>query len=48
MPDSDSKSAAQVSASGVMMINIVLTAIGVLLGLFVNKNYAKMLENAEN
>ena len=30
------------------MINIVLTAIGALLGLFVNKNYAKMLENAEN
>lgn len=30
------------------MMNIVLTAIGVLLGLFVNKNYAKMLENAEN
>ena len=40
--------AAQMSASGVMMMNIVLTAIGVLLGLFVNKNYAKMLENAEN
>lgn len=48
MPDSDNKAAAQMSASGVMMINIVLTAIGVLLGLFVNKNYAKMLENAEN
>lgn len=30
------------------MMNIVLTAVGVLLGLFVNKNYAKMLENAEN
>ncbi len=40
--------AAQMSASGVMMMNIVLTAVGVLLGLFVNKNYAKMLENAEN
>ena len=28
-------------------MNIVLTAIGVLLGVFVNKNYNKMLEAAE-
>jgi predicted MFS family arabinose efflux permease len=39
--------AAQMTPSGVMTMNIVLTAIGVLLGLFVNKNYAKMLEAAE-
>ncbi len=39
--------AAQMTPSGVMTMNIVLTAIGVLLGLFVNKNYAKMLETAE-
>ncbi|MBQ6315023.1 MAG: MFS transporter [Mogibacterium sp.] len=39
--------AAQMTPSGVMIMNIVLTAIGVLLGLFVNKNYAKMLASAE-
>ena len=31
----------------VMVMNIVLTAIGVLLGLFVNIRYAKMVEQAE-
>jgi MFS family permease len=40
--------AAAMSPSGVMVMNIVITAIGVVLGLFVNKNYAKMLETAEN
>ena len=39
--------AASMTPSGVMTMNIVLTAIGVLLGLFVNKNYSKMLEAAE-
>ena len=39
--------AASMTPSGVMTMNIVLTAIGVLLGVFVNKNYAKMLEAAE-
>jgi len=39
--------AAQMTPSGVMMMNIILTAVGVLLGLFVNKNYAKMLKAAE-
>ena len=39
--------AASMTPSGVMTMNIVLTAIGVLLGLFVNKNYNKMLEAAE-
>jgi len=40
--------ASAMSPSGVMVMNIVITAIGVVLGLFVNKNYAKMLETAEN
>ena len=39
--------ASQMTPSGVMVMNIVLTGIGVLLGLFVNKNYAKMLADAE-
>lgn len=39
--------AAQMTPSGVMTMNIILTAVGVLLGLFVNKNYAKMLKAAE-
>lgn len=32
--------------SGVMVMNIVLTAIGVILGIFVNIRYAKMVELA--
>ena len=39
--------AAQMTPSGVLVMNIVLTGIGVLLGLFVNMNYAKMLRMAE-
>ena len=39
--------AAKMTPSGVMVMNIVLTAIGVCLGLFVNKNYEKMLASAE-
>jgi len=39
--------AASMTPSGVMTMNIVLTVIGVLLGVFVNKNYSKMLEAAE-
>ncbi len=39
--------AASMTPSGVMTMNIVLTCIGVLLGLFVNKNYSKMLAAAE-
>ena len=39
--------AASMTPSGVMTMNIVLTAIGVLLGVFVNKNYSKMLEATE-
>ncbi len=36
--------ASKMSPSGVMTMNIVLTAIGVLLGLFVNLRYTKMVE----
>lgn len=36
--------AAKMSPSGVMMMNIILTAVGVLLGLFVNMRYSKMME----
>ena len=36
--------ASKMTPSGVMIMNIVLTGIGVLLGLFVNLRYAKMLE----
>lgn len=36
--------AAKMSPSGVMMMNIVLTAVGVILGLFVNMRYSKMIE----
>ncbi len=39
--------AASMSPSGVMVMNIVLTAIGTLLGVFVNMNYSKMLAAAE-
>ena len=39
--------AASMSPSGVMIMNIVLTAVGTLLGVFVNMNYKKMLEAAE-
>ncbi|MBF0578702.1 MFS transporter [Erysipelotrichaceae bacterium RD49] len=38
--------AASMSASGVMIMNIVLTAIGVALGLYVNVCYAKMVGEA--
>ena len=36
--------ASQMTPSGVMVMNIVLTTIGVVLGLFVNLRYTKMLE----
>ena len=39
--------AASMTPSGVMVMNIALTAIGTLLGVFVNMNYNKMLEAAE-
>ena len=39
--------AAAMTPSAVMTMNIVLTVIGLLLGIFVNKNYSKMLEAAE-
>ena len=39
--------AASMTSTGVMIMNIVLTAIGVLLGVFVNMNYNKMLAAAE-
>lgn len=39
--------AAKMSPSGVMSMNIVLTLIGVLLGLFVNLRYSKMVELAK-
>lgn len=39
--------AASMTPSGVMIMNIVLTAVGVLLGLFVNMRYSKMMEAAE-
>ncbi len=38
--------ASKMTPSGVMIMNIVLTAIGVLLGVFVNLRYAKMVELA--
>ena len=38
--------ASKMTPSGVMTMNIVLTAIGVLLGVFVNIRYAKMVELA--
>ena len=40
--------AASMTPSGVMIMNIVLTGIGVLLGVFVNMNYNKMLAAAES
>ena len=39
--------AAKMTPSGVMVMNIVLTGIGVALGLFVNMSYTRMLEAAE-
>ena len=39
--------ASKMTPSGVMVMNIVLTAVGVLLGLFVNLGYKKMLASAE-
>ena len=39
--------AASMTPSGVMIMNIVLTAVGTLLGVFVNMNYSKMLAAAE-
>ncbi|MDO4664278.1 MAG: MFS transporter [Erysipelotrichaceae bacterium] len=39
--------AASMTPSGVMMMNIVLTAVGVALGLFVNMRYSHMMEAAE-
>lgn len=38
--------AAQMSPSGVMIMNIIITGIGVLLGLYVNVRYKKMVEIA--
>jgi MFS family permease len=40
--------AASMTPSGVMIMNCVLTGIGVLLGVFVNMNYSKMLAAAES
>ena len=39
--------ASKMTPSGVMMMNIVLTAVGVLLGLFVNLRYSKLVEGTE-
>ena len=39
--------AASMTPSGVLVMNIVLTAVGVLLGVFVNMNYSKMLAASE-
>ncbi len=39
--------ASKMTATGVMTMNIVLTLIGLLLGLFVNLRYEKLLENAK-
>ncbi len=39
--------ASKMSPSGVMTMNIVLTAVGVLLGLYVNLRYTKMVEQAK-
>ena len=39
--------AGKMSASGVMMMNIVITAIGVVLALFVNVRYGTLLKNAD-
>ena len=40
--------ASKMTPSGVMIMNIVLTAIGVVLGLFVNMRYSKLVELADN
>ncbi len=40
--------ASNMTPSGVMIMNIVLTAIGVLLGLFINLRYGKLIESSEN
>ena len=39
--------ASTMTPSGVMIMNIVLTAVGVALGLFVNLRYSKMTEEKE-
>lgn len=39
--------ASKMTPSGVMVMNIVLTAVGVALGLFVNLSYKKMVESAK-
>ena len=39
--------AAKMQPSQVMVMNIVLTAVGVALGLFVNVRYGVLLKNAE-
>ena len=38
--------ASSMTPSGVMIMNIVITAIGVALGLYVNMNYSKMIAKA--
>ena len=38
--------AAKMSSSGVILMNIVITVIGILLALFVNLRYGKLLKNA--
>ena len=40
--------ASQMTPSGVLVMNIVITGIGVALGLFVNLNYDKMLQDAQS
>ncbi len=40
--------ASNMTPSGVMVMNIVLTAVGVLLGLFINLRYSKLIESSEN
>jgi hypothetical protein len=39
--------ASKMTPSGVMGMNIALTAVGVLLGLFVNLRYSKLVESTE-
>ncbi|MDD3402087.1 MAG: MFS transporter [Hespellia sp.] len=40
--------ASKMTATGVIMMNLVITVIGVLLALFVNMRYNKLLENVDN
>ena len=40
--------ASSMTAAGVIVMNIVITAIGILLGLFVNMRYGTLIKNAEN